>query len=131
MLKVAVFGNRNITDEKVVTSKFLELFKQYSYFPNVVYLHGGASGPQKIISDYLNLDQNCDDGSVEQVLFKPWHMVWSKLDFTPIFFYLRNKQIVENADKVIIFSNSEKDSEVYRVIDLCERWNKDFVVIEV
>lgn len=124
MLKIGVFGNRNITDKEKVWDEYLKASPVD--MKNTIYLYGGASGPQQFILELINHYKE-----VSTVLFKPWHMLWSKLEFNPIFFYLRNKQIVENADKIIIFTNGEKDSEVYRVIDLCERRNKDFVIIEV
>jgi len=124
MLKLAIFGNRNITDETLIVNSIAD-HVVFSH-PTVV-LHGGASGPSAVA---VEMAKN-SEGLWTDVLFKPWSMVWSKLEFKPIFFYLRNKQIVENADKVIVFDNGEKDSEVYRVIELCKRKEKDFVVVEV
>ena len=87
---------------------------------------GGAAGPAKIIADIAERDAGWTS-----VLFKPWTMIWSKLNFEPIYFYLRNKQIVENADVVLIITNGEKDSEVYRVVELCQRWEKDHIIYTV
>ncbi len=126
MIKVAVFGNRNIDDEALVKAKLGEFINIANIFEPLVILHGGAAGPAKIISEYA-------DGSHDwcSVLFKPWTKVWAKIDFKPILFYLRNKQIVENADIVCVITNNERDSEVFRVINLCKRWKKDLYIMEV
>jgi len=124
MIKIAVFGNRSIVNREDVVYKFIDYLT--STDGPVVLLHGGAEGPAKLITDWAE-----EVGNISSVLFKPWTMIWSKLDFEPIYFYLRNKQIVENADKVVVFTNGERDSEVYRVINLCERWDKDLTIIEV
>ena len=126
MIKIAIFGNRSITDKELIVSKFIDYTVNLDSENGIVVLHGGADGPPKFIVDAMHEMHGTTD-----VLFKPWTMVWSKLTFEPIYFYLRNKQIVENADKVVVFTNGERDSEVYRVINLCERWDKDLTIIEV
>lgn len=119
MFIIGVFGNRDITDASLIRKKFDEYMKNTS-FEEVLILHGGAAGPQEVLAeDYIS------------ILFKPWHMIWSKIEFAPILFYMRNKQIVENSDEVIIFSNGEKDAEVYKVIDLCKRKRVKYTIIDV
>lgn len=127
MIKIGVFGNRNITNKELVQSKFAEFMEDFELpLDPILIIHGGAAGPANIMAEYADKDQEWST-----VLFKPWTMVWSKLEFQPIFFYLRNKQIVENSEIVFIVTNGEKDSEVYRVIDLCKRWNKRYYIAEV
>ena len=126
MTKIAVFGNRSISDSKIVLKEFSKWIKNNKLEKPLVFLHGGAAGPQTILKEFGE-----GTGAWVNIVFKPWTMIWSKLEFKPIYFYLRNKQIIENADKIIVFDNGEHDSEVYRVIDLCQKKNKDLTVIKV
>lgn len=123
MKKVAVFGNRNILDEEKVLNQFE---KAVGTSEEICVLHGGAAGPAKIISERAKVS----DGYSE-VCFKPWSMIWQGLEFHPKFFYFRNKQAIENADEIVIFRNGEEDSEVSRVLELCNRWNKNYQVIDI
>jgi hypothetical protein len=51
--------------------------------------------------------------------------------FDPTFFFYRNIQIVDNSDLVVIFDNKEKDAEVYKVKDLCEKKCKQMIIFDV
>lgn len=127
-MKVAVFGNRDIEDEKLVLETFkyqLQLkILEMEDLPHVTLLHGGAAGPPKYIAQAY-------DGLFDIVVFKPWSMIWKHLHFSPLLFFYRNKQIVENADIVYIFTNNNPDSEVNRTRELCVRMGKEFYVINV
>ncbi len=123
MKKIAIFGNRTIDD----VDKVLNAFEEAVGLDNeICILHGGAIGPAKIISERAKVT----DG-LSEVCFKPWTMIYQKIEFHPKFFYFRNKQVVENSDQVLIFSNGEEDSEVSRVLELCNRWGKDYQVIDL
>lgn len=123
MKKIGVFGNRSITNEEAVLDAFENVVGTSE---EICILHGGAAGPAKILSERAK-----ESEGFSEICFKPWSMIYQKLEFHPKFFYFRNKQVVENADKVVIFSNGEKDSEVSRVIELCDRWEKDYTVVEI
>lgn len=124
-MKIAVFGNRTISDNVKVIQSFDSVLKDLKP-ESITLLHGGAAGPATAI-----VEASKDHPIIDTVLFKPWNMVWSKMAFDPILFYMRNKQIVENADLVVIFSNGEKDSEVYRVQGLCERKGLKVINVEI
>jgi hypothetical protein len=124
-MKLAVFGNRDITDEDRIIALFAQNLHPEEALSSIVYLHGGAAGPQRIILNYLKQYPGAE------ILFQPWHVIWKRLRFTPAFFYLRNKQIIDNADRIMVFTNGGKDSEVDRVINYCKSVKKTPVVIEV
>jgi hypothetical protein len=137
-MKVSVFGNRSISDKEKVVGVFQSWLTSHSAgYNSITFLWGGAEGPSTFVVDDIKAwNEEHQEQRVLQtdvVLFKPWHMVYKKLaeSFNPMYFYFRNKQIVENADAVLVFSNGEKDSEVRRVIELCESLDKEFTVVEV
>jgi hypothetical protein len=123
IVKVAVFGNRKLSEEQASTAATMlqEIFKDKA----VVLLSGGADGVSRVA------EAVCEGFSIPVVIFKPWNIIWNKLPFNPILFYLRNKQVVENADKILVVSTGEEDSEVHRVVELCERKEKDYKVISL
>jgi hypothetical protein len=117
-IKLAVFGNRKLTSDQAASiSQSLQTLVEVADF---VLLSGGADGVSRIAEAVF------EGNNLPSVVFKPWNIIWNKLSFDPILFYLRNKQIIENADKVLIFDTGERDSEVHRVVALCERKEKDF-----
>lgn len=122
--KIAVFGNRKLDEN---TIKELTFFLQSLVETNkeLVLLSGGADGVSRVAEAIF------EGAQLPVVIFKPWNIIWNKLPFNPILFYLRNKQVIENSDKVLVFTTGEEDSEVHRVIELCERKEKDFKVISL
>lgn len=123
-MKVAVFGNRSINDPKIVYPFIDELAKIKA--DHLVFLHGGARGPQKIITEWA-----FEQGITNIILFKPWHMIDDSLEFTTELYFLRNVQIVDNADLVVLITNGERDSEVDRVRAYALRKNVETLIIEV
>ena len=104
-MKVAVIGSRDLDDYDFVVTNLNEQVPIDS-----VVLLGGAAGVQDITAQW------CEDNSVDKVLFKPWHLVdfQEGIPFSPKLFFLRNKQIIDNADKVIVITNGTEESEVDR-----------------
>ena len=128
-MKVSIFSQRNVTDPVIVDKLFEELGK---YEEPVIFLTGGAHGAQQVVYDALKDDYDF-------VVFKPWTQISKKLEslaivdgkFDPTFFFYRNIQIVDNSDLVVIFDHKEKDAECYKVKNLCEKKDKNMVIINV
>lgn len=113
-MKVAIIGNRTIEDRDFVLDSIGEVLASSSG-SNIVYLTGGAAGPAKIIEDW------CEEVRADCIVFRPWHMIDNKIPFETKLFYMRNKQVLHNADMAIIFSNGEKDSEVDKAVKYAEK----------
>lgn len=122
-MKFAVFGNRSIKDFATIYEALDSVLTNETA---LTYLHGGADGPAKLVADFAK-----ETGWIDVVIFKPWHMVWSKITFDRTLFFMRNKQIIDNADKIFIFTNGDKDSEVTRVKDYCDKNKINYDFIEV
>lgn len=126
-MRVSVFSQRSVNDASVVTSSFKEIVGENGY---ITFVHGGAKGAQEIILDWF-------EGDV--ITYRPWTAISKALSrqaykegaFDPVYFFFRNIQIVENSDLVIIFDNGEKDAEVYKVKNLCEKKGIKYEVVEL
>jgi hypothetical protein len=126
--KIGIFGNRDIKDEHKILHELADLLDSVGVTASdhVLILHGGAQGVSSIVATLASEMTNWSS-----VIFKPWSMVWPDLKFSTMLFYLRNKQIVDNSDVVVIFTNGEHDSEVVRVKDLCTRWKKPHFIVHL
>ncbi len=57
------------------------------------------------------------------VLFKPYHLIDPEMEYTPRFFFTRNKQIADNADLVIAFWDGQS-SGTRHIVEYCQRNRK-------
>lgn len=64
-------------------------------------LSGGAVGVDRRAQEYAELN------NIPFFLYKPYHLVDTKVDYSPRYFFTRNKQIVDNADELIAFWDGE------------------------
>lgn len=125
-MKLAVFGQRAIEDTGAVISRLLELSDEKGWDNEpLTYLYGGAKGPQAAVLEVMSPHHDC-------VLFQPWSMVTSRLGkFNVDFFDYRNKQIIDNADEVVIFDDGSPDREADRVINYVRRCHKMYNIIKM
>lgn len=107
-MKIAVIGSTDLTDVSWVTDRLDENISL-----DAVVLLGGAAGVQDITASW------CMENGIDKVLFKPWHLVDftdKQVPFSPRLFFLRNKQIIDNADHVLFLSSGKEESEVDRAV---------------
>lgn len=119
-MKIAVVGSRWYTDYKEFAEKLHGLMSP----PGVVILSGGARGVDVMAQRYAN------DNGFDFVLFKPYHLIDSTVDYSPKYFFTRNKQIADNADWVIAFWDGES-SGTRHIVEYCQRNRKRLEIIEV
>ena len=120
-MKVAVIGDRNINDEDWV-NYHLDMLGQ-SVEDVLTIISGGSKGVDTIAQVWAI--QN----DFDFILIKPYHMVDNKMDYSPRFFFTRNKQIIDNADYVLILGSPE-ESGVQHALRYCRRRDKNFTHIE-
>lgn len=60
-------------------------------------LSGGAVGVDRLAQSYA------EENDIPFFLYKPYHLVDTKVDYQPRYFFTRNKQIVDNCDEMIAF----------------------------
>jgi len=120
-MKVAVIGDRNIDDVDWVNYHLDMLEKSVS--DTLTIISGGSKGVDSIAHEWA------DANEFDFVLIKPYHMVDNKMDYSPRFFFTRNKQIIDNADYVLIVGSPE-ESGVQHALRYCRRRDKSFTHIE-
>ncbi len=120
-MKVAIVGSRSLEDRVDEVNYHLDMLKEANW---TTIISGGAKGVDTIARTWA------EGEGIDFVLYKPYHLIDTKMTYTPRFFFTRNKQIVDNADKVIVFwdgvSNGTRD-----VIRYAGKRDKPVHIIEI
>lgn len=126
-MKIAVIGSRSITDKDWVNYHLDEnlIIGSIGDWTKDTILSGGAIGVDTLAHEWAK------ENGVDFVLFKPYHLLDNSVMYNPRYYFVRNKQLVDNADSVIAFldtsvpSNGTKD-----VIKYSRKRGKPLLVIE-
>lgn len=122
-MKIAVIGSRSIVDKDWVN---YHLDKNlFGVYDPLTVLSGGAKGVDTLAREWAV------KSGVDFILFKPYHLLDNSVMYNPRYYFVRNKQIVDNADSVVAFldtsvpSNGTKD-----VIKYARKRGKPLLIIE-
>ena len=119
-MRVAVVGSRSIVDEEVI-DKTLESIVGDA---NPTIISGGAKGVDSLAREYAK------NNGLDFILFKPYHLVDTQAQYTPRYFFVRNKQIVDNCDTLIAFWDG-KSKGTKHAIDYAEKMGKEVIICTV
>jgi predicted Rossmann fold nucleotide-binding protein DprA/Smf involved in DNA uptake len=89
-MRIGIIGSRSITDEQWVWEQIDKFLKEHVSQPCPVIITGGAKGVDSAAVRYAQ------HWAFNHVVFEPHHKVDPKVNYTPLFYFLRNKQIVSN-----------------------------------
>lgn len=93
-------------------------------FPDhVAILSGGAVGVDRRAQEYAN------ENGIPFFLYKPYHLIDTKVAYEPRYFFTRNKQIVDNSDEMIAFWDGESNG-TNDAIRYARKRSKSVTVIE-
>lgn len=96
-MRVGIIGSRGFTDGKLINSTL----KLATNLTDVLLVSSGK-GSDPIVSDYA-----ADEG-MDVVVFRPYNFVDRRAPHRPDYFYFCNKQIIDNADKVVVFYDGKE-----------------------
>jgi len=120
-MRLAVVGSRSIDDEVFVLT-MMKAVAGDEDIKTLTIISGGARGIDQTAQSI------CNKYGIDFILFKPYHLIDNSVEYTPRHFFTRNKQIVDNADKVLVlWDGKSKGSE--HVIKYATKRNKDLTVI--
>ena len=116
MKNIMVCGSRSITNEEVIFSKLDDVLTQH---PDMILISGGAKGVDSIAENWAKS---------HHVFIKQFKPDWKKYGRGAGI--VRNKQMVEESDKVIIFwdgiSKGTKSD-----IDFCKKFGKEHLIVRL
>lgn len=101
-MKIVIVGSRSITNRDWVNyqlDQHLEGWKEdvfgYTCLIPPVILSGGAKGVDTLVEEWAKKE------GLDFIKFKPYHMIDPIVAYEPRFFFTRNKQLVDSADRVL------------------------------
>ena len=122
-MKIALVGSRSITSKEIVLSALYATIHKYTP-KSVAVISGGAKGVDTVAREIAK------DEGFDFILFKPYHMIDTTVEYDPKFFFTRNKQIVDNSDVVVVVWDGESHGTQH-VIDYCRKRKKPFELFTV
>lgn len=123
-MRLAVVGSRSITDKNLIMATMNEAMEKYwDAVGAVVILSGGAKGVDTLAREIAY------DLDLDFILFKPYHMLDPTVEYTPKYFFTRNKQIADNADVVVIVWDG-KSNGTRHMVEYCKKHKKPYVLYD-
>jgi predicted Rossmann fold nucleotide-binding protein DprA/Smf involved in DNA uptake len=121
-MRLAVVGSRTITDFDTVKAAIYEAIEQYASPDDaIVIVSGGAKGVDTVAQEWAK------SNGIDFILFKPHHMIDPSVEYSPKFFFARNKQIADNADVVVILWDGQSNGTKH-MIDYCKKRKKTYIL---
>lgn len=124
-MKIAIIGNRDLTDHDWISdtlTKHIKVTLNTSLL-DIVVLLGGAKGVQVATQKW------CTDNLIDYIVIPPAHMIDKALvrHFSPRMFFMRNKHIIDQADRVLFIKTDVDDGEVVRAMEYAEKVKPDLM----
>ena len=126
-MKLAIVGSRSITDWEWFHEELNgHLVNTPSFFKGAVpyklsVLSGGAKGIDTMAKKWAEIHE------VDFYLFEPYHLV-DKVDFSPKYFFARNRQIARNCDEMVVFWDGESKGTLH-ILEYAKKIGKKVTVI--
>ncbi len=96
-MRIAIVGSREIVDPNYVFScidEYIDNLNPYERLHPTI-ISGGAKGIDSLAEQYAKIyDLPC-------IVFLPYHLLDRSVTYSPHYFFIRNKQIVANADRML------------------------------
>lgn len=121
-MRLCVIGSRSIEDVDFVF-KTIDRFIKDQTVGKVTLISGGAKGVDSLVKEYAKLR------AYDFVEFVPFHVLDRTVEFSKRYFFIRNKQMVLNADKVLAIWDG-KSSGTEHTITLARKHNVPVMVIK-
>jgi hypothetical protein len=119
-MKIGVVGSNSILDIAKVFTTINKVVNESSTPP--VILGGGGKGVASLVKDY------CNDYNLDFVEFQPYYFLDKTAEFSNKYFFIRTRQIVDNADKLLFITNGDC-KEVNYGIKYTQKLNKPYNVL--
>lgn len=107
-MKICIIGSRSI-DKAEFVIPILDRFMKDHVVGTPVILSGGAKGVDQITKSYARAN------NINLVEFLPYHLIDNRAPFSSKYFFLRNKQMIDNADKVLIIWDTRSKGTEYGI----------------
>lgn len=123
-MKIAVVGSRKYTDYEKFKKELQKIWVGLPQGSCITMISGGAKGVDQMAQQYAR------EAGFDFVLFKPYHLIDPNVEYSPKYFFTRNKQIADNADLVVAFWDGES-SGTRHIVEYCQRNRKRCIQVKL
>lgn len=123
-MKLAVIGSRSITDKALVFNEIAKMITDVIPKGPICILSGGAIGVDTLAKDFA------DANNIDHIVFKPYFILDSKSPYNVRHFFVRNGQLIRNADFVLFIWDGESTG-TKAGIELADKLGKHYVVAKI
>ena len=106
-MKLCIIGSRSIDKAEFVFPVIEKFIKDHTT-GKITIIAGGAKGVDQLAKAYAN------SHGLDFVEFLPYHLL-DKVPFSSKYFFIRNKQMIDNADKVLVFWDGKSKGTEYGI----------------
>ena len=123
-MRVAVVGSRSVLDQDLVNYHLDKLLLPCGgeNGDEVIIVSGGAIGADTLGREWAKINNK------DFILFKPYHLIDDQAAYHPRYFFIRNKQIIDNSDMVIVFWDG-KSKGTTDAMKRARKASKELIVI--
>lgn len=107
-MRLVIVGSRSITDPVVVFPIISRFIKEHVVGTPVI-LSGGANGVDGLAREYAKAH------GIDFVEFLPYHLLDKGAEFNARFFFTRNRQMINNADRVLALWDEESTGTLHAI----------------
>jgi|TARA_B110000285_G_scaffold164521_1_gene183737 hypothetical protein len=107
-MKICIIGSRTLDKAEIVfpiIDKFLESYKEKS----ITFLIGNAKGVDPLSKKFA------EARGIDIVEFIPYHLLDPTAEFNSKYFFVRTKQMINNADRVLAIWNMKSKGTEYGI----------------
>lgn len=107
-MKICILGSRSI-DKAETVIPIIDKFIKDHVSGSPIILSGGAKGVDQITKAYAKAN------AIPLIEFLPYHLLDNNVEFSSKYFFIRNKQMIDNADKVLVFWDGKSKGTEYGI----------------
>lgn len=107
-MKICILGSRSI-DKAETVIPIIDKFMKDHVPGSPIILSGGAKGVDQITKAYAKAN------AIPLIEFLPYHLLDNNVEFSSKYFFIRNKQMIDNADKVLVFWDGKSKGTEYGI----------------
>ncbi len=107
-MKICILGSRSI-DKAETVIPIIDKFMKDHVSGSPIILSGGAKGVDQITKAYAKAK------AIPLIEFLPYHLLDNNVEFSSKYFFIRNKQMIDNADKVLVFWDGKSKGTEYGI----------------
>lgn len=122
-MRVCIIGSRSLDKAEVVIPIIDKFFNEHTTKPQVI-ISGGAKGVDQISQLYA------EHNGLDFIQILPYHLLDTTTEFNSKYFFIRTKQMISNADKVLAIWDTKSKGTEYG-IKLAQKQDIPVMVVKV